>query len=143
MKTMLFTAILSLFFQKEHLYLRKDVLYICPILGNKFQIFQIKTDNAVVFKVYGKYPNMEYDFFERKNLDFIREDFKKESKTNRYTLKGDSLFIDRSDSYLTLKTFGILYKDKICMKTVYSFLNTSTNKHEVIKTEDDLVFKPY
>ncbi len=148
MKLILSSFLITLLFASST-QLDRKALYICPILGNRFEIFRVVNDSVVIYSPISKYPNMEYDFFEKRNISGIKEHFVEDAKFVKensfpYKRKGDSLFIDRSDKVmLNLITFGVINGERVFMKSLYRIFNTSTKKYDVIRTDEGLVFSPY
>ncbi len=148
MKLILSSFLITLLFSSGNP-LDRNALYICPILGDKFEIFKIINDSVAIYSNYMKYPNLEYDFFEKGNINDIKKHFAEDKEfikenTCPYKRKGDSLFFDRSDKVmLNLITFGVIKGERVFMKSLYRIFNTSTKKYDIIRTDEGLVFSPY
>jgi hypothetical protein len=129
--------------------LDKKAIYICPFLGDKFEIFRVVDDSVLIYSNYIKHPDYVYDFYEKKNLGFVKETFTTEKKfinENRctYKCKGDSIFIDRNTSkLLDIKINGIIKNGKVYATSLYRIFNQSTLKYEVVRKDEGLVFTPY
>jgi hypothetical protein len=148
MKLILLIALFALGFQNDIL-LRTDCIYIAIKPNDNFDIFRIVDDSTAVFCNYSKYPDYVYDFFESRNIGFIKRDFFHDEKhildnICKYKRYGDSLvIIQHADVILNAITFGRIYKDKILMRTLYKTADSRGRMTNIAKREDSLVFKAY
>jgi hypothetical protein len=120
-------------------------LYIAQNLEGMIEILQFNKSDSVKYMLTKKYPEMKYDFFEERNLKWFRTYFDTSSMIEKYkyTLKGDSIFLDRSDkAMLIVLSKGTFSNGAVKLQTTWSIINNKANL-EVIKTIPSQIFTPY
>jgi hypothetical protein len=120
-------------------------LYITQNLEGMIEILQFNKSDSVKYLLTKKYPKVNYDFFEEKNLKWFRTYFDTCGiiEKYKYTLKGDSIFLDRSDKVmLIVLSKGTFRNGVVKLHTTWSIVNNKANL-EVIKTIPSQIFTPY
>jgi hypothetical protein len=118
-------------------------LYVTMDIHGMVEIYKFYANDSVRHMNSKKIDN--YDFYEKKNLEWCLDhlDNSVDAEKYKYTHKGDSIFIDRSDGLmLIILSKGIFKTGKMVLNTTYSMVN-GKGRLEVIKTIPNQVFTPY
>lgn len=142
---MKFLALLLVFGCVSHDTPEPHKIYISSTIDGLFEMYSFYGKDSVGYLMTKKYPGVEYDFFGEKNITLYKNKFAKRKDVDnyKYLQKGDSIFIDRSDKFLTIICSGILKENKMVLSTTISIINKTNLSKEIVKSTPNLIYHPY